>query len=214
MQGEFLKRLLDVIGSSVALGLTAPVMLGVAAAVRATMGGPVFFRQRRPGLHGELFELVKFRTMRLATPGEDPLRTDAVRLTPLGSFLRSTSLDELPTFLNVLRGDMSLVGPRPLLPQYLARYSPTQARRHEVRPGITGLAQVKGRNALSWEDKFALDVWYVDHRSFALDLKILMMTALRIVQRNGIGHGAQPTMPEFMGSGHVSAHGEPADSSW
>lgn len=165
------------------------------------MGSPVFFRQTRPGLHGKPFELIKFRTMREPLPGENPSQTDSVRLTKVGRILRSTSLDEFPTFINVLKGDMSLVGPRPLLMQYLDRYTPEQARRHEVKPGITGWAQINGRNALTWEDKFKLDVWYVDHQSLWLDLKILSMTAYKVLKREGISAKGEATMPEFMGSG-------------
>lgn len=194
------KRALDVAASASALVALAPVMAATAVAVRASMGSPVLFRQPRPGLHGVPFELFKFRTMRDPRPGEDAAATDAVRLTGVGRFLRSTSLDELPTLLNVLRGDMSLVGPRPLLVRYLERYTPEQARRHEVKPGVTGWAQINGRNAIDWETKLALDVWYVDHRSFALDLAILARTVGRVLRRDGISHGSDATMPEFMGT--------------
>jgi lipopolysaccharide/colanic/teichoic acid biosynthesis glycosyltransferase len=169
-------------------------------AIYAQLGAPVLFRQPRPGKDGQPFMMLKFRTMRPPAPGEDAIASDAARLTPLGKFLRSTSIDELPTLLNVLKGDMSLVGPRPLLTQYLARYSREQARRHEVKPGVTGWAQINGRNALSWEEKLRLDVWYVDHCSLALDLKILAMTALKVVKRDGISQQGQATMTEFMGS--------------
>src|SRR5881394_3275514 len=181
--GRYGKRLLDVALSFLALVLFWPLILALALSLRLTVGAPVLFRQRRPGLHGQPFVLLKFRTMRDA-PGEhiDP-STDAARLTPLGRWLRSTSLDELPELFNVLRGEMSLVGPRPLLMQYLPLYSPAQARRHEVQPGITGWAQVKGRNALSWEEKFELDVWYVDHRTNWLDMKILGATAKAVLAR-------------------------------
>jgi lipopolysaccharide/colanic/teichoic acid biosynthesis glycosyltransferase len=195
-----MKRALDLVGSSLGLLMTSPVLLGVAVAIRATMGAPVMFRQKRPGLHGEPFELVKFRTMRLPRPGEDVLRTDGDRLTPVGRFLRASSLDELPTLWNVLRGDMSLVGPRPLLVQYLERYTPDQARRHDVKPGVTGWAQINGRNAITWERKFDLDVWYVEHQSFWLDLRILATTVLKVLRREGISHGGEATMGEFMGS--------------
>jgi sugar transferase EpsL len=195
-----LKRLLDVVCAVVGLVLAAPVLLAVACMIWLTMGWPVLFRQVRPGRHCRLFTLFKFRTMRDATaPAGTPL-PDTERLTPLGSFLRRTSLDELPQLWNVLRGDLSLVGPRPLLPEYLDRYTTVQARRHEVRPGITGWAQVNGRNALSWEDKFALDVWYVDNWNLWLDLKILWMTLIKVLKREGIQATDHATMPEFKGS--------------
>ncbi len=177
-----------------------PVLIILCICIRTTMGVPVFFRQQRPGLRGRPFNLIKFRTMCAAIPGEDLALTDALRLTRLGRFLRAFSFDELPTLFNVLGGSMSLVGPRPLLMQYLERYSPEQARRLEVRPGVTGWAQVNGRNAISWEEKFKLDVWYVDNCSIGLDLKILLMTALSVVKREGISHAGAATMPEFMGT--------------
>lgn len=195
-----LKRGLDVGVAASALVAFAPILLGVAAAVRLTLGSPVLFRQERPGLHARTFPLLKFRTMRPPQPGEEGPDSDAARLTRLGRFLRATSLDELPSLINVLRGEMSLVGPRPLLVRYLPRYSAEQARRHEVPPGLTGWAQVNGRNALSWEDKFALDVWYVDHRSMLLDLRILFRTLQSVVLRQGISSEGHATMPEFMGS--------------
>jgi len=195
-----LKRLLDVIVSGTALVAAAPILVGAGAAIRTSMGAPVLFRQERPGLHGKPFVLVKFRTM---TDGRDsagrPL-PDAARLTSVGRFLRASSIDELPQLWNVLRGDMSLVGPRPLLMRYLTRYSPEQARRHEVLPGITGWAQIHGRNEVSWERKFALDVWYVDHWSLALDAKILALTVGRVLQRRGISGGGEATMAEFFGT--------------
>jgi sugar transferase EpsL len=193
------KRALDVAGAGLGLLVLSPVMLAVAVAVRATLGSPVLFRQTRPGLGGRPFDLYKFRTMRHA-PGPDghPL-PDAERLTGLGRFLRSASLDELPELLNVLKGEMSLVGPRPLLMEYLPLYSPEQARRHEVRPGLTGWAQVNGRNALTWDERFRLDVWYVDHRSFLLDLKILAMTVASVFRREGISHAGHATMERFTG---------------
>lgn len=194
------KRIMDVIGAAAALILFAPLFLFVALLIRATMGSPILFRQMRPGLNGEPFALIKFRTMRTAGPGEDGLTNDRTRLTRLGQILRTSSLDELPEFWNVLVGDMSLVGPRPLLMQYLARYTPEQARRHEVRPGLTGLAQVRGRNTLRWEDKFALDLRYIDNRSLLLDLKIIGLTTLQVVRRSGIAAEGEATMPEFMGS--------------
>ena len=200
-----LKRAMDIAGASAGLILTAPLTLPAAAAIRVTMGSPILFRQARPGLHGEPFKMVKFRTMRHPEPGEDPLKSDATRLTKLGGFLRSTSIDELPTLLNVLAGDVSLVGPRPLLMRYLDRYTEEQARRHEVKPGITGWAQVNGRNTLSWEDKFAKDVWYVDNRSLSLDIKIILMTVGKVLARDGISAQGQATMTEFMGTGGESA---------
>ncbi|RAL20489.1 sugar transferase [Lujinxingia litoralis] len=195
-----LKRTFDLTAAGAGLLVTAPVLAASAATVYVTMGRPLFYRQQRPGLHGEPFELIKFRTMRLSRPGQDDIGSEAQRITPVGHFLRSTSLDELPTLLNVFRGEMSLVGPRPLLMRYLPRYSPEQARRHEVRPGITGWAQVNGRNALSWDEKFALDVWYVDHRSLALDLTILFKTLSKVFAREGINQDGHATMPEFMGN--------------
>ena len=193
------KRAVDVLVAVVGLVASAPVMAAVAVAVRRDVGVPVFFRQQRPGRHGVPFELVKFRTMRTIDE-TDGVANDAERLTPFGRWLRSTSLDELPTLWNVLRGDMSLVGPRPLLMEYLDRYTPTQARRHEVRPGITGWAQVHGRNFLSWEEKFEHDVWYVDHVSFALDLRILAMTLWKVVRGEAISAPGHATMPEFRGT--------------
>ena len=175
--------------------------------VLATMGRPVLFRQRRPGLQGQPFEVIKFRTMRPSRSGAIGPADDAVRLTPVGSLLRATSIDELPTLFNVLQGEMSLVGPRPLLMQYLDRYSPDQARRHEVKPGITGWAQIHGRNALTWEQKFELDVWYVDRWSLALDLEILARTAWKVLKREGISHAGEATMPEFMGTAPGGKHG-------
>lgn len=188
------KRLLDLALVLPGLVLLAPVLLVVALAVRVRLGPGVLFRQERPGLGGKPFLILKFRTMQNG-PG-----TDAERLTPFGRFLRGTSLDELPELWNVLRGDMSLVGPRPLLMRYLPRYTPQQARRHEVLPGITGWAQVNGRNALSWEEKFALDVWYVDNRSLALDLAILWRTVLAVALRQGISAPGEATIKEFLGT--------------
>ncbi len=196
----FLKRMLDVCGAVGGLLLGAPVFLVVAGLVRVGLGTPVLFRQQRPGLDGKPFFLLKFRTMREARGAEGRRLPDAKRLTRMGRWLRSTSLDELPALWNVLRGEMSLVGPRPLLMEYLDRYSITQARRHEVKPGITGWAQVNGRNAISWERKFELDVWYVDHASLALDLKILGMTLGRVLRRSGIQAEDHATMPVFLGS--------------
>ena len=168
--------------------------------MRLGLGSPILFRQQRPGLRGRLFTLYKFRTMTGARDAGGTLLPDAQRLTPFGRFLRSTSLDELPELFNVLKGDMSLVGPRPLLVQYLDRYTPRQARRHEVRPGITGWAQINGRNTLKWEEKFELDVWYVDHESLGLDVRILLLTIWKIFKREGITQPGRATMEEFFGS--------------
>lgn len=195
----WVKRGVDRGVAAVGLVAVAPVMAAVAVAVRASMGSPVLFTQERPGLGGRVFRVMKFRTMRDANGPDGRPLPDAERLTPVGQFLRATSLDELPQLLNVLRGELSLVGPRPLLVRYLPRYSPAQARRHEVMPGITGWAQVNGRNALSWDEKFALDVWYVDHWSLMLDAKILAMTAWKVLRRDGIANAEAATMPEFMG---------------
>jgi len=195
-----LKRTFDLLVSLILLILLSPVMLVIAVLVRIKLGRPVLFSQERPGLHGRLFRLYKFRTMRDARGADDRLLPDEERLTKFGRFLRASSLDELPELFNVLKGEMSLVGPRPLLVAYLERYTPEQARRHEVLPGITGWAQVNGRNALSWESKFKLDVWYVDNRSFWLDLKILFLTLWKALKREGISAPGSATAPEFMGS--------------
>ena len=194
------KRVVDLAVAVPALAVAGPIIGALALGVRNTMGSPVFFRQERPGRHGKPFSILKFRTMTNARNERGELLPDHERLTPLGRFMREHSLDELPQLWSVLKGDMSLVGPRPLLMQYLGRYSPEQARRHDVKPGITGWAQVNGRNALSWEEKFALDVWYVEHVSLALDVKILAMTALKVLRRDGISAQGHVTMPEFMGS--------------
>jgi len=194
------KRILDIVGASVGIVLLLPVMAIVAIIIRLTMGAPVLFRQVRPGLHGKPFVMYKFRTMLDLRDEQGNLLPDEKRLTPLGRFLRSTSLDELPELFNVLKGDMSLVGPRPLLMKYLDRYTSEQFRRHEVKPGITGWAQVNGRNALTWEEKFKLDVWYVDNWDLWLDIKILALTLWKVVKREGITHPGQVTMEEFMGS--------------
>lgn len=203
-----LERLFDLAGASAALVTTGPVMLGIAALIRARMGTPVLFRQERPGLNGQIFTIYKFRTMLDPRDADGP--TDADRITPLGRFLRSTSLDELPEFLNVLEGTMSLVGPRPLLPEYLDRYTPEQARRHHVKPGITGWAAVNGRNALTWEQKFELDCWYVDNKSIWLDLRILGKTVATVLGRRGIAHAGEATMPVFMGT-HAGTHDAPSE---
>ncbi len=195
-----MKRLFDVVASACALLLLALPLLVVIWMVRRKLGSPVFFTQMRPGLQGQPFLMVKFRTMTDARGPDGALLPDADRLTPFGRFLRATSLDELPELWNVLKGDMSLVGPRPLLMEYLPLYSPEQARRHEVRPGITGWAQVNGRNAIGWEDKFTLDVWYVDHRSLWLDFKILWLTVKKVLVREGISADGEATMGRFTGS--------------
>lgn len=194
-----LKRGFDIAASAIALVVFSPLILVLALLVRSRLGSPVFFRQKRPGLHGRAFHMVKFRTMIDAWGDDGTLLPDEERLPPFGRWLRSTSLDELPELWNVLRGEMSLVGPRPLLMDYLPRYSPWQARRHETRPGVTGWAQVNGRNALSWPEKFNLDVWYVDNRSFWLDLRILFLTVLSVVRRDGISATGEATMPGFRG---------------
>lgn len=192
-----MKRLFDVFVSASALFLLLLPMLLIALLVRVNLGSPVLFRQMRPGLHGKPFILYKFRTMRNALGPDGRSLPDEQRLTPFGRWLRLTSLDELPELWNVLRGDMSLVGPRPLLMEYLPLYSPRQARRHEVRPGITGWAQVNGRNALSWEERLEMDVWYVDHRSLALDTKIVWLTVWTVLTRHGVNHAGHATMPKF-----------------
>lgn len=196
-----MKRVLDVIGAATGLIVLAPVLLVVALLIRRHLGSPVLFRQVRPGLRGHPFEMVKFRTMRHALDAAGQPLPDAERLTRLGRFLRASSLDELPELWNVVRGDMSLVGPRPLLMEYLPLYSAEQSRRHEVRPGITGWAQVNGRNALTWPEKLALDVWYVENRSLRLDLKILWLTLGKVARRDGIAAPGEATMPQFKGNG-------------
>ncbi len=195
-----MKRILDFTAALMALLLLCLPLAVLTLLVRRKLGHPAFFRQVRPGLHGRPFEMVKFRTMTDARGPGGALLPDADRLTPFGQFLRSSSLDELPGLWNVFKGDMSLVGPRPLLMEYLPLYSPEQARRHEVRPGITGWAQVNGRNALGWDDKFKLDVWYVDHRSLWLDIKILWLTVKKVLVRDGISAAGEATMPRFTGS--------------
>ena len=195
-----IKRCFDIFASFWGLLLLAPVIIIVAWQIRRKLGAPVLFRQTRPGLNGKPFEMIKFRTMRdaLDTAG-NPL-PDSERMTPFGSFLRSSSLDELPELWNVLKGDMSLVGPRPLLMEYLPLYSPEQYRRHDVRPGVTGWAQINGRNALSWDEKFKLDVWYVDNQSLWLDLKIIFLTIRKVIVRDGISAAGEVTMSRFEGS--------------
>ncbi len=191
---------MDVLVAGMALVLLALPLLLLGSMVRLKLGSPVLFRQVRPGLYGRPFMMVKFRTMTDERGADDDLLPDAQRLTAFGRFLRASSLDELPELWNVLRGEMSLVGPRPLLMEYLPLYSPEQARRHEVRPGITGWAQVNGRNALSWEERFKLDVWYVDHRSLWLDLRILWLTVRKVIVREGISAQGEATMPRFTGN--------------
>jgi lipopolysaccharide/colanic/teichoic acid biosynthesis glycosyltransferase len=195
-----MKRAFDILVSVVLLVILSPVMALVALGVWMDVGAPVLFRQRRPGLHGRPFGIVKFRTMRDLRTKDGKELPDAERLTAFGRWLRTTSLDELPELWNVLRGDMSLVGPRPLLMHYLPLYSREQMRRHDVRPGLTGWAQVNGRNALTWEEKFRHDVWYVENRSFLLDLRILYLTALSVIGRHGISYEDSATMPEFTGT--------------
>ena len=195
-----LKRFIDTLGAGSGLILFALPLLFLMWLVRLKLGSPVFFCQVRPGMHGKPFKMLKFRTMTSECGPDGQLLPDAVRLTSFGRFLRSTSLDELPELWNVLKGDMSLVGPRPLLMEYLPLYTPEQARRHEVRPGITGWAQVNGRNAISWEDKFKLDVWYVDNQSLSLDLEILLLTVKKVLVRDGINSAGEATMPAYTGS--------------
>lgn len=195
-----LKRTVDIFLSLLGLIVLAPVLLAVAIAVRIKLGRPVFFTQRRPGLHGKIFRLVKFRSMLVAKDLRDDPSSDAVRLTGFGNLLRSTSLDELPSLWNVLKGDMSVVGPRPLLEQYLKLYSPEQARRHDVRPGLTGWAQINGRNSLSWDEKFALDLWYVENQSFWLDCRIIFRTLRKVIDRDGINAAEDAPMPPFEGN--------------
>lgn len=195
-----MKRLFDFLAASLALLLLAFPLLVLSWLIRSKLGSPVLFCQERPGLHGRPFTMIKFRTMTDERGIDGALLSDAQRLTPFGRFLRASSLDELPELWNVLRGEMSLVGPRPLLMEYLPLYTPEQARRHEVRPGITGWAQVNGRNAISWADKFTLDVWYVDHRSLWLDVRILWLTVRKVLLRDGISASGEATMPKFTGS--------------
>jgi lipopolysaccharide/colanic/teichoic acid biosynthesis glycosyltransferase len=195
------KKIIDQTVAAILLVVASPVVAVVALVVWATMGRPVFFRQIRTGQRGRPFQIVKFRTMANQRDARGNVLPDEIRLTAVGKFLRATSLDELPEFYNVLRGEMSLVGPRPLLSQYLERYSPEQARRLEVMPGITGWAQINGRNDLTWEEKFALDVWYVDHWSLGLDFRILLKTFWQVLKQDGISRAGHATTTEFMGSG-------------
>lgn len=195
-----IKRLFDLLAALAALLILFPVLLALIVLIRIKLGSPVFFTQVRPGQHGKPFRMIKFRTMTDERGSDGQLLPDAVRLTSFGRFLRSSSLDELPELWNVLMGDMSLVGPRPLLMEYLPLYSPEQARRHEARPGVTGWAQVNGRNAISWEQKFKLDVWYVDNQSLWLDIKILFLTVKKVLVRDGISAAGEATMSKFTGS--------------
>jgi len=202
-----LKRVFDFTVALLLLALLSPVMAAVTSIIFGRMGPPVLFRQMRPGLSGRPFEVLKFRTMAEAVGSDGQPLPDEVRLTPLGACLRRASLDELPQLINVIRGDMSLVGPRPLLMEYLPLYSNEQMRRHNVRPGITGWAQVSGRNAVPWDERFRMDVWYVDNQSLWLDLRILMMTVLRVFQSRGINEPGQATMTPFRGSGETAGNG-------
>jgi sugar transferase EpsL len=194
------KRVLDIFVAIVGLFLCLPLFILISLLIRIDSPGSILFRHERPGLRGKPFVMYKFRTMKEIYDDSGSLISDEQRLTRLGRFLRSTSIDELPELINVLKGDMSLVGPRPLLMEYLDRYTPEQARRHEVKPGITGWSQVNGRNTLTWEDKFTLDVWYVDNYSLLLDIKILWMTFIKVLRREGISADGHATMPKFMGS--------------
>jgi sugar transferase EpsL len=209
---HYFKRGFDVLVSFTLLVLLSPLLLGLALLVRVCLGAPVLFRQQRPGLEGRIFTMFKFRSMQDTRDASGALLPDAQRLSRFGAFLRSTSLDELPELLNVLRGEMSLVGPRPLLARYLSRYSPRQRRRLEVRPGITGWAQVNGRNAITWEQRFEYDLWYVENLGFLLDLKILFLTLIRTAARSGITPGDAPAMPEFRGSAGGSGSDASSDS--
>ena len=195
------KRIFDFVIAALGILIASPILLVTAGLVAVFHGRPILFRQQRPGYKGKLFSIKKFRTMNNARDKAGNLLPDAERLTPLGRFLRLSSLDELPELFNILQGEMSLVGPRPLLKQYLARYSPEQARRHDVMPGLTGWAQINGRNALTWDEKFKLDVWYVDHWSFWLDVKILLLTFWKVFKREGISQPGHATAEEFMGNG-------------
>ncbi len=205
---QYGKRILDLVLATGLTILTGPVMLLVALLVRLKLGAPVLFRQQRPGWHGRPFTIFKFRTMTIARDSSGRLLSDANRMTRLGAFLRRTSLDELPEVFNILRGEMSLVGPRPLLLKYLELYSPEQMRRHEVRPGLTGWAQINGRNALNWETRLKMDTWYVDHLSLGLDLRILLLTLWKVLLREGISQPGQATTEEFKGNALNSASTE------
>lgn len=195
-----LKRLLDIVIASIALTLLSPLYFYVAYKVKKNLGSPVLFRQVRPGLHGKPFEMIKFRTMKDATDAQGNPLPDSERLTPFGKMLRSTSLDEMPELWNVIKGDMSIVGPRPLLMEYLPLYNKEQAKRHDVRPGMTGHAQVNGRNAIGWEEKFKLDTWYVENRSLCLDFKIMLQTVKKVIAKDDINEAGEATMTKFTGS--------------
>lgn len=197
-----MKRLMDFIASVFGLSVLLPIIAILSLLIRINLGAPILFGQMRPGMNGKPFRMIKFRTMRDASDLDGNPLPDSERITKFGAFLRATSLDELPELWNVLKGDMSLVGPRPLLMEYLDLYTPEQARRHEIRPGITGWAQVNGRNAISWEEKFKLDVWYVDNRSLWLDIKILWMTVKKVIVREGISAQGEATMSKFEGTKH------------
>lgn len=194
-----MKRIFDIVGAGLALLLFSPLMVLIGCSIFCVLGPPVFFKQTRPGLYGKPFQMIKFRTMIETTDSTGQPLPDLERLTKLGRFLRSSSLDELPELWNVIKSDMSLVGPRPLLMEYLPLYSPEQARRHEVRPGITGLAQINGRNRISWDERFALDVWYVDNNSFWIDLKVIFLTVLKVIRREGISAAGEATNSKFTG---------------
>jgi len=194
------KRLIDFTGSMVGLIILSPVLLFIICIIWVKLGSPVLFKQNRPGLNGNIFTFYKFRTMTDKRDSKGELLPDIDRITPLGNFLRKTSLDELPSLFNVLKGDMSLVGPRPLLVEYLELYSPEQARRHNVKPGITGWAQINGRNSISWEEKFDLDVWYVDNHSLLIDVKILLLTIYKVIKRDGVSQENHVTMEKFKGN--------------
>lgn len=204
MYRRFGQRLLDLILASLGVIVAGPAFLIVALLVRRKVGTPIFFRQQRLGKDGRPFSVIKFRTMTDARDGDGTMLPDDQRMTPFGDFLRRSSLDELPELLNVLRGEMSLVGPRPLFIHYADRYTPEQMRRHEVRPGLTGWAQVNGRNAIAWEEKFAYDVWYVEHQSLLFDLKIICLTVGRVMRRSGINEAGHATMSEYMGAAQHS----------
>lgn len=205
MYRHFCKRFIDFSLAAIALIVLAPLFLLVLLVLTVANQGCPFFFQQRPGKHGQLFKVIKFKTMNDRKDKEGQLLPDAVRLTPAGNFIRKTSLDELPQLLNVLKGDMSLVGPRPLLPDYLPLYNEQQQKRHDVRPGITGWAQVNGRNAISWEEKFDYDIWYVQHQSFLLDLKILLLTVRKVVRSEDINSATSATMEKFTGTNNISA---------
>jgi len=200
----FIKRLTDIIGSLFGLIILSPLLIIIAIMVRIQLGSPVLFRQQRPGLYGKPFWMYKFRTMTNNKDENGNLLPDEKRITKFGNFLRRTSIDELPELINVFKGDMSLVGPRPLLMQYLPLYSPEQARRHEVRPGITGWAQINGRNAISWEQKFEYDIWYIDHQSIGLDVKILFLTFWKVIRRKEVNAENHATMPAFTGNSNTT----------